>query len=84
LIGLFFDETKYDLSKVGRMKINYKFGMDVPVENTTLTKDDILMTVSYLIELNNGKGSVDDIDHLGNRRVRAVGEFLKINLELVL
>jgi DNA-directed RNA polymerase subunit beta len=75
--GLFFDETKYDLSKVGRMKINYKFGMDVPVENTTLTKDDILMTVKYLIELNNGKGSVDDIDHLGNRRVRAVGELLE-------
>jgi DNA-directed RNA polymerase subunit beta len=59
------------------MKINYKFGMDVPVENTTLTKDDILMTVKYLIELNNGKGSVDDIDHLGNRSVRAVGELLE-------
>ncbi len=75
--GLFFDETRYDLSKVGRMKINYKFGLDVPVENTTLTKSDILMTVKYLVELNNGKGAVDDIDHLGNRRVRAVGELLE-------
>ncbi len=75
--GLFFDENKYDLSKVGRMKINYKFGMDVPVENTVLTKEDILTTVKYLVELNNGKGKVDDIDHLGNRRVRAVGELLE-------
>lgn len=75
--GLFFDENKYDLSKVGRMKINYKFGTDVPVENTVLTKTDILTTVKYLVELNNGKGKVDDIDHLGNRRVRAVGELLE-------
>ncbi len=75
--GLFFDSTKYDLSKVGRMKINYKFGMDVPVENTVLTNQDILNTVKYLVNLNNGKGSVDDIDHLGNRRVRAVGELLE-------
>lgn len=75
--GLFFDETRYDLSKVGRMKINYKFGQDIPVENTILTKDDILVTVKYLVDLNNGKGSVDDIDHLGNRRVRAVGELLE-------
>jgi DNA-directed RNA polymerase subunit beta len=75
--SLFFDETRYDLSKVGRMKINYKFGLDIPVENTTLTKDDIIRTVRYLVDLNNGKGQVDDIDHLGNRRVRAVGELLE-------
>ena len=75
--SLFFDETRYDLSKVGRMKINYKFGMQIPVENTVLTKDDILRTANYLVELNNGKGRVDDIDHLGNRRVRAVGELLE-------
>jgi DNA-directed RNA polymerase subunit beta len=75
--SLFFDETRYDLSKVGRMKINYKFGLDIPVENTTLTKDDIIRTVRYLVDLNNGKGKVDDIDHLGNRRVRAVGELLE-------
>ncbi|MDD0854906.1 DNA-directed RNA polymerase subunit beta [Halobacteriovorax sp. GB3] len=75
--NLFFNEEKYDLSKVGRMKINYKFGMDVPVENTVLTKEDITRTVRYLVDLNNGKGKVDDIDHLGNRRVRAVGELLE-------
>ena len=75
--NLFFNEEKYDLSRVGRMKINYKFQTDVPVENTVLTRDDILTTINYLVELNNGKGKVDDIDHLGNRRVRAVGELLE-------
>jgi DNA-directed RNA polymerase subunit beta len=75
--NLFFNEEKYDLSRVGRMKINYKFGMEVPVENTVLTNEDIMTTVKYLVELNNGKGKVDDIDHLGNRRVRAVGELLE-------
>jgi len=75
--NLFFNPEKYDLSKVGRMKINYKFGKDIPVENTVLTKEDIMTTVHYLVELNNGKGKVDDIDHLGNRRVRAVGELLE-------
>ncbi len=75
--SLFFDASRYDLSKVGRMKINYKFGLDIPVENTTLTKDDIIRTVRYLVDLNNGHGRVDDIDHLGNRRVRAVGELLE-------
>jgi DNA-directed RNA polymerase subunit beta len=75
--NLFFNPEKYDLSKVGRMKINYKFGMNVPVENTVVTNEDIVMTAKYLVELNNGKGRVDDIDHLGNRRVRAVGELLE-------
>ncbi len=74
---LFFNPMRYDLSKVGRMKINYKFGMEVPVENTVLTQDDVITTVKYLVDLNNGKGKVDDIDHLGNRRVRAVGELLE-------
>ncbi|MCR9203475.1 MAG: DNA-directed RNA polymerase subunit beta [Halobacteriovoraceae bacterium] len=75
--NLFFNEEKYDLSKVGRMKINYKFGTDVPVENTVLTREDIITTARYLVDLNNGKGKVDDIDHLGNRRDRAVGELLE-------
>ena len=75
--NLFFNEERYDLSRVGRMKVNYKFGTEIPVENTVLTKDDIIMTARYLVELNNGKGKVDDIDHLGNRRVRAVGELLE-------
>ncbi|EQC49783.1 DNA-directed RNA polymerase subunit beta, partial [Bacteriovorax sp. DB6_IX] len=75
--NLFFNEEKYDLSKVGRMKINYKFNRNEPVENTALTREDIIITAQYLVELNNGKGKVDDIDHLGNRRVRAVGELLE-------
>ncbi|MBI4406016.1 MAG: DNA-directed RNA polymerase subunit beta, partial [Deltaproteobacteria bacterium] len=75
--GLFFDPTKYDLSRVGRLKINHKFGFNVTLDNTTLTKDDILAVVKYLIDLKNGKGQIDDIDHLGNRRVRAVGELLE-------
>ncbi|MAW06687.1 MAG: DNA-directed RNA polymerase subunit beta [Halobacteriovoraceae bacterium] len=75
--SLFFDPDRYDLSRVGRMKVNYKFGLSTPVEDTVLTKDDILITIKYLVDLNNGKGRVDDIDHLGNRRVRAVGELLE-------
>jgi DNA-directed RNA polymerase subunit beta len=75
--GLFFDPTKYELSRVGRLKINHKFGFDTPLTTTTLTKDDILAVVKYLIDLKNGKGQIDDIDHLGNRRVRAVGELLE-------
>ena len=75
--NLFFNPEKYDLSRVGRMKINYKFQMNEPVQNTALTKEDIIITAQYLVELNNGKGKVDDIDHLGNRRVRAVGELLE-------
>ncbi|NBX76628.1 MAG: DNA-directed RNA polymerase subunit beta, partial [Proteobacteria bacterium] len=75
--GLFFDATKYDLSRVGRLKINHKFGFKTPIETTTLTKEDIMATVKYLIDLKNGKGTIDDIDHLGNRRVRAVGELLE-------
>jgi DNA-directed RNA polymerase subunit beta len=75
--GLFFDATKYDLSRVGRLKINHKFSFTTPIEQTTLTKEDILAVVKYLVELKNGRGTVDDIDHLGNRRVRAVGELLE-------
>ena len=77
LEGLFFDRNRYDLSRVGRMKINYKFGTNVPVDHTVLSKEDIKITMRYLVELNNGKGAVDDIDHLGNRRVRSVGELLE-------
>src|SRR5262252_6227102 len=75
--NLFFNAERYDLSKVGRLKLNYKFKLDEPLDNTVLTKRDILETVRYLIELKNGKGQIDDIDHLGNRRVRAVGELME-------
>ena len=75
--NLFFNPERYDLSKVGRLKINHKFGYDVPLEITTLRKEDILDTIKYLVNLKDGFGQVDDIDHLGNRRVRAVGELLE-------
>jgi DNA-directed RNA polymerase subunit beta len=75
--NLFFNPERYDLSKVGRLKLNYKFKLDEGIENTVLTKRDILESVRYLIELKNGKGQIDDIDHLGNRRVRAVGELME-------
>ena len=75
--NLFFNADRYDLSAVGRLKLNYKFKVDEPLDNCVLTERDILETVRYLIELKNGRGSVDDIDHLGNRRVRAVGELME-------
>jgi DNA-directed RNA polymerase subunit beta len=81
--NLFFNPERYDLSKVGRLKLNYKFYRDLPEEQRpaldtqVLTAQDILETVRHLIELKNGRGSVDDIDHLGNRRVRAVGELME-------
>ena len=74
---LFFNPERYDLSKVGRLKLNFKFGLEEPLDNQVLTKRDILETIRYLIDLKNGKGQIDDIDHLGNRRVRAVGELLE-------
>src|SRR5512142_922952 len=75
--NLFFNADRYDLSKVGRLKLNYKFKLDEALDNSVLTKRDILETVRYLIDLKNGKGQIDDIDHLGNRRVRAVGELME-------
>jgi DNA-directed RNA polymerase subunit beta len=75
--NLFFNPERYDLSKVGRLKLNFKFGVEEPLDGQILTKRDILEVVRYLIDLKNGKGAIDDIDHLGNRRVRAVGELLE-------
>ena len=74
---LFFRSAYYDLSGVGRMKINLRLGLDTPVFVRTLRKEDILMTTATLVELRDTQGVVDDIDHLGNRRVRAVGELLE-------
>ena len=74
---LFFSPERYDLSKVGRLKINRKLSLDAPLEHTTLRKEDIMAVVKYLLGLKNGQGSIDDIDHLGNRRVRSVGELLE-------
>ena len=75
--NLFFNPERYDLSRVGRLKMNYKFGFDVPLEVGTLRKEDIVEAVRYLMHLKDGEGEIDDIDHLGNRRVRSVGELLE-------
>src|ERR1700719_3734320 len=75
--NLFFNPERYDLSKVGRLKLNHKLKLDVPLEQGTLRREDILEVVRYLIDLKNGNGQIDDIDHLGNRRVRAVGELVE-------
>ncbi|OGQ21685.1 MAG: DNA-directed RNA polymerase subunit beta [Deltaproteobacteria bacterium RIFCSPLOWO2_02_FULL_44_10] len=75
--NLFFNPERYDLSKVGRLKLNYKFRLDIPLEVGTLRKEDIVETVRYLLKLKDGEGEIDDIDHLGNRRVRLVGELLE-------
>ncbi|NPA60781.1 MAG: DNA-directed RNA polymerase subunit beta, partial [Epsilonproteobacteria bacterium] len=73
---LFFDPERYDLTKVGRMKMNHKLGIDVPEYVTVLTAEDVIKTVKYLTKVKNGSGHIDDRDHLGNRRIRAIGELL--------
>ena len=75
--NLFFNPKRYNLSVVGRMKLNQKFGLDIPIENRLLTLDDLKAVMKFLVGLRNGIGAIDDIDHLGNRRVRAVGESLE-------
>ena len=73
---LFFDPERYDITRVGRMKMNHKLDLDVPKYVTVLTSEDIIKTVQYLIKVKNGQGRIDDRDHLGNRRIRAIGELL--------
>ena len=75
--NLFFVKERYDLSRVGRMKLNEKLDIGLDIEHRTLTRDDILGTVKMLLDVRSSKVKVDDIDHLGNRRVRAVGELLE-------
>ncbi len=75
--NLFFSAEHYDLSAVGRLKLNLRLGLDAPEDLRTLRREDILKSVRLLIELKDSEGQVDDIDHLGNRRVRAVGELLE-------
>jgi DNA-directed RNA polymerase subunit beta len=75
--SLFFNFRRYDLAKVGRYKLNRKLGLDLEMSQRTLTNDDLVRIVGKMVELNNGKGNADDIDHLGNRRVRAVGELIQ-------
>jgi DNA-directed RNA polymerase subunit beta len=75
--GMFFDPRKYDFSRVGRLKFNIKMGLDTPLDNRTLDAPDFVSAIKYLFKLRKNIGVVDDIDHLGNRRVRAVGELLE-------
>ncbi|MCI2052390.1 MAG: DNA-directed RNA polymerase subunit beta [Sphingobium sp.] len=75
--GLFFDAERYDLSAVGRVKLNMRLGLDAEDTVTTLRREDILAVVKELVNLKDGKGEIDDIDNLGNRRVRSVGELLE-------
>jgi DNA-directed RNA polymerase subunit beta len=75
--GMFFDPRKYDFSKVGRLKFNIKLGIETPLDKRTLDPGDFVSAIKYLLKLRRNIGTVDDIDHLGNRRVRAVGELLE-------
>jgi len=73
---LFFSPKRYDLGRVGRYKINQRLGLNRPANETVLTKEDFIAILRYLVELHEGRGYVDDIDHLGNRRIRSVGELI--------
>jgi DNA-directed RNA polymerase subunit beta len=75
--SLFFDSERYDLSAVGRVKMNMRLDLDAPDTHRTLRKEDILAVIKTLVDLRDGKGDIDDIDHLGNRRVRSVGELME-------
>jgi DNA-directed RNA polymerase subunit beta len=75
--SLFFDPERYDLSAVGRVKMNMRLDLDAPDTHRTLRREDMLAVVKALVDLRDGKGEIDDIDHLGNRRVRSVGELME-------
>src|SRR5437763_829255 len=75
--SLFFDAERYDLSAVGRVKMNMRLDLDAPDTMRVLRKDDIIAVIRTLVDLRDGKGEIDDIDHLGNRRVRSVGELME-------
>ncbi|MDH4100415.1 MAG: DNA-directed RNA polymerase subunit beta [Nitrospirota bacterium] len=75
--GMFFNPKRYDLSPMGRLKINKKLALNIALDKRTLTVEDIVETIRYLLNLKTNKGAIDDIDHLGNRRVRSVGELLE-------
>jgi DNA-directed RNA polymerase subunit beta len=79
---VFFSPKRYDLGRVGRYKINQRLGLEVPGSTTVLTRDDFVAILGYLIDLSEGRGFTDDIDHLGNRRVRTVGELVANQLSV--
>ncbi len=82
--SIFYSDKRYDLGVVGRYKLNKKFDLDAPIEECTLNDKDIVAVIGYLIKVFSGEGSVDDIDHLGNRRIRSVGELLANSLKVAL
>jgi len=75
--NLFFNDKRYDLSRVGRLKVNKRLKLNKPLDLTTLTSDDIIETIKVLNNIRLGEDTVDDIDHLGNRRVKTVGELVQ-------
>jgi DNA-directed RNA polymerase subunit beta len=77
LTSLLFSPRRYDLGRVGRYKLNRRLRLDVPIDQRTLTKEDLVKVVAYMIKVNNGVDEPDDIDHLGNRRVKTVGELIQ-------
>ena len=81
---IFFSPKKYDLGQVGRYRLNQQFNLNVPVDDTVLTMDDIIQVISFLIEMRKGERGVDDIDHLGNRRVKTIGEQLTNQFSIAL
>ena len=82
LHSMFFSPRRYDLGRVGRYKLNKKFDYAAPKESHTLTPDDVIATMTFLVKVYIGEGNIDDIDHLGNRRVRSVGELLTNHLKV--
>ncbi len=82
LNSIFFDTRRYDMAKVGRHKMNKKLGLSLPLSYRTITKEDIIAIARYIVKLAAGNGTVDDIDHLENKRVRSVGELLYSQLRL--
>ncbi len=82
LVSQIFDERRYDLQRVGRYKLNQRLGLEMPIEQRTVTKADILSLVQHMIRINNGIEDADDIDHLGNRRVKTVGELIQSKLRV--
>jgi len=80
--SIFYDSRRYDLAKVGRFKVNKKLGAHVPLNVRTLTREDLVSVLRYIINLSEGTGTTDDIDHLENKRVRSVGELLSSQLRM--
>ncbi|MDD4910253.1 MAG: DNA-directed RNA polymerase subunit beta [Candidatus Omnitrophica bacterium] len=79
---LFFDQKRYDLKKVGRFILNRKLNMDLPLDKRVLDVDTVISVIKYLINLNKGQGRIDDIDHLGNRRIKTVGELIQNQIRI--